>query len=362
MSQPLIVLATGGTGGHIYPAVALAQELAKRGYSSAILGMDGGMEERIARQENLPFYGVSAGKIDRSKPNPMEVLKAARGFTEARAALMRIKPRVVVGFGGYASLPGVLSAQSLGIPTVLHEQNARLGLTQRLALGRAKSVTTAYPKVQGLPELRTKWVGMPVRERRMDRKEALSRLNLQEGPLTVLVMGGSQGSLFLNQSVPGALEGACGIEGLCGEDGIQVIHSTGPRWLTEMVPKVQHLSWYKVTGFVDSTAAWSCADIAITRAGSGTLAEAAFYGVPVIAVPLSSSADNHQLFNAKAVEQAGAGRLVEESAISKLGEVFKQTIAADQRKKMRDASATLTPAGATARLADEVLRIKGGQG
>lgn len=361
MSQPLIVLATGGTGGHIYPAVALAQELAKRGYASAILGMENGMEERIAKQENLPFYGVSAGKIDRSKPNPLELLKAAKGFTEARNALIKIKPKVVVGFGGYASLPGVLSAQSLGIPTVLHEQNAKLGLTQKLALGKAKSVTTAYPKVQGLPEARATWVGMPVRERRMNRDEALGKLNLQKGPLTVMVMGGSQGSLFLNQSVPGALEAACGIEGLCGEFGIQVIHSTGPRWLTEMVPKVQHLSWYKVSGYVDSTAAWSCADIAITRAGSSTLAEAAFYGVPTIAVPLSSSADNHQFFNARAMETAGAGKVVEEAHIQQLASTFKELISADKRKKMREAAGTLTPSGAAARLADEVLRVKGGQ-
>ncbi|WP_034353730.1 UDP-N-acetylglucosamine--N-acetylmuramyl-(pentapeptide) pyrophosphoryl-undecaprenol N-acetylglucosamine transferase, partial [Deinococcus phoenicis] len=138
----LVVMATGGTGGHIYPAVATARELMVRGHEALLLGQRGGMEERVAAEQGLAFHGVDAGKLARSgqgRPDPRELLRAGRGVAEARAFLKGAQPGAVVGFGGFASLPGVLAAQSLGLPTVLHEQNARLGLTQRLAAGRARA-------------------------------------------------------------------------------------------------------------------------------------------------------------------------------------------------------------------------------
>ncbi|MBB6098003.1 UDP-N-acetylglucosamine--N-acetylmuramyl-(pentapeptide) pyrophosphoryl-undecaprenol N-acetylglucosamine transferase [Deinobacterium chartae] len=358
MIKPTIVLSTGGTGGHIYPAVALARELEARGYATAMIGQRGGMEERIAQTENLSFHGVSAGKIDRSRPDPKQVWRAARGFGEARAFLRRLRPAAVVGFGGFASLPGVLSAQALGIPTLLHEQNARLGLTQRLALRAARVVTTAFDEVRGVPAARARKVGMPVREARLERHEALSRLNLQSGPLTVLVMGGSQGSLMLNRNVPGILEGLFGKEGLYGDYSVQVIHACGGRWLPEMAARVHDLSWYKVTGYVDAVAAWSCADFAITRAGSSTLAEAAYHGVPLLMVPLPSAAEDHQTANARAVERAGAGRMIPEAELgSALPQAVLECIPQGARTRMSEAARSLSPAGAVQRLADEVERV-----
>ena len=375
-------MATGGTGGHIYPAVATAHELRRRGYGAALMGQRGGMEEGVAEREGLPFYGVDAGKLARSgqgRPDPRELWRAAQGFRQARGLLAELRPAGVVGYGGFASLPGVLSAQSLGVPTLLHEQNARLGLTQRLAVRRARAVGTAYAQVLGLPPAKARLVGMPVREAQLPRREALARLGLREGPLTVLVMGGSQGSLFLNQTVPDVLWRTFGARGrlrgrgdhlpvidydLSGAreiDGqmtreVQVIHATGPRWLAEVQPRVQNLPWYHVSGFVDAVAAWSAADLAITRAGTGTLAEAALHGVPLIMVPLPESSENHQYHNAAAVEAAGAGRLLEQGRVAEeLGALVLECAAPGQRAAMGAAARSRSQRGAAARLAELAL-------
>lgn len=377
----LVVLATGGTGGHIYPAVATARELAARGHETLLLGQQGGMEERVAAEQGLAFEGVDAGKLARSgqgRPDPRELLRAGQGVLQARACLARLRPGAVVGFGGFASLPGVLAAQSLGLPTVLHEQNARLGLTQRLAVGRARAVGTAYEQVIGLPPARATLVGMPVREDRLPRAQALAQLGLQDGPLTLFVMGGSQGSLFLNNAVPDTLQNVFGREGLLPPEGsgglvnldftgpvptdgrgraVQVLHATGPRWLSEVAPRVKELEWYKAVGYVDAVAAWSVADLAVTRAGTSTLAEAAFHGVPLVMVPLPESSENHQYHNAVAVQTAGAGRVVEQKAVPEtLGQAVLECASAGTRASMSGAARRRAQPGAAAAFAALIER------
>lgn len=381
----LVVLATGGTGGHIYPAVATARALMARGHRALLLGQRGGMEERVAAEQGLDFRGVEAGKLARSgqgRADPRELLRAGAGVMQARSLLAQLRPGVVVGFGGFASLPGVLAAQALRIPTVLHEQNARLGLTQRLAVRGARAVGTAYPEVVGLDPCKGTLVGMPVREERLPRTEALARLGLQDGPLTIFVMGGSQGSLFLNNAVPDTLRNIFGGEGLVDHDlgvltpridldfggaptapppelgaGVQVIHSTGKRWMNDVAPRVRDLDWYHVSGYVDAVAAWSAADLAITRGGTGTLAEAAFHGVPLIMVPLPESAENHQWHNAMTVQRAGAGRVVEQQEVGRaLGAAVLECAAAGTRIAMRTAAQKRSQPGAAERFADLVER------
>ncbi|WP_425145518.1 undecaprenyldiphospho-muramoylpentapeptide beta-N-acetylglucosaminyltransferase [Deinococcus sp.] len=364
MKLKRVVLCTGGTGGHIYPAVATAQELKRRGYGVTLLGQAGGMEERVAAEQALAFYGVSAGKFSRGEGglDPRQALRALRGLSQARRFLKELRPGVVLGYGGFASLPGVLAAQSLGLPTVLHEQNARLGLTQRLALRRARAVGTAYPQVAGLPPAKATLVGMPVREEWLLRQEAAARLGLQEGPLTIFVMGGSQGSLALNNAVPGVLREIFTSAGLTPDDSVQVLHATGPRWLPQVAPEVQTLGWYKALGYVDSVAAWAVADLAITRAGTGTLAEAAYYGVPLIMVPLPESAEDHQRYNARAVAASGAGVLVEQQRMNReLGGVVLECLKKETRGSMREAALRRSPQGAASRLADLAERYFGSE-
>lgn len=354
-----IILATGGTGGHIYPAVATAHELLRRGHQATILGQRGGMEERIAAEQGLEFFGVQAGKLARSgqgKADPRELLRAARGVVQARQFLQQAKPAAVVGYGGFASLPGVLSAQSLGVPTVLHEQNARLGLTQRLAAGRARAVGTAYAQVSGLSEGKGVLVGMPVREETLSPAQARAELGLEEGRLTLLVMGGSQGSLAMNNALPELLRSAFP-DGESPYGPVQVLHATGPRWLEDVAPRVADLPWYQVTGYVNAVAAWSAADLAITRAGTGTLAEAAFHGVGEIMIPLPESAENHQLYNAQAVAAARAGVVAEQH---QLGAVLPQAVLEclepQRRLALREAALKRSPAGAARKLADLIER------
>lgn len=353
-------MATGGTGGHIYPAVATAKALVGRGHEVLLLGQKGGMEERVSAEQGLPFLGVDAGKLARSgqgMADPRELLRAASGVAQARAALQRLKPAAVVGYGGFASLPGVLAAQTLKIPTVLHEQNALLGLTQKIAVGRAKAVGVVYEEVRGLAVDKGTLVGMPVREEKMPRAEALAKLGLQDGPLTILMMGGSQGSLFLNQNVPGILHSLLGPDGKLGGQDVQVLHSTGPRWLADVQAQVGDWPWYHAVGYVDAVAAWSVADLAITRAGTSTLAEAAFHGVPLLMVPLPESSENHQFYNGKDVEKSGAGRVVEQKDVSEqLGPAVLECAVPETRAAMHGAALKRAKAGAATRFADLIER------
>jgi UDP-N-acetylglucosamine--N-acetylmuramyl-(pentapeptide) pyrophosphoryl-undecaprenol N-acetylglucosamine transferase len=308
--MPRVLLATGGTGGHIFPAVALARALEPLGFSCGILGGAGGMEERIAAQENLEFFGVRTGKLDRSSPDPRAVLRALSGFADAAGIVSRIRPAVVIGFGGFASFPGCAAAVLRNVPLVLHEANARPGLVTKLLAGFARRVALADETAsKELPSNKSVWIGMPVREVRVPRVEALLELGLKPDQPLVLVMGGSQGSVKLNQLLPGILERA-----LTGKN-VQVLHQTGRGRLEEVAPVVAHLPWYHTAEFVDGPTAWSAASAGITRAGYSTIADAAFHGVPLVMVPLPSAAEDHQTKNARSVEARGAGLVVPQALL-----------------------------------------------
>ena len=307
-----VLLATGGTGGHIFPAVALARALESRGLKSAIIGGSGGMEERIVASEGLAFFGVRTGKLDRSRPDPRAVLRALGGFADAVGIVARERPSVIVGFGGFASFPGAAAAVLRGVPLVLHEANARPGLVTKL-LGRFARVIAIADEVaaQELPRGKSTWVGMPVREVRVDKGAALAQLKLEPGKPVVLVMGGSQGSLKLNTCLPRLLERA-----LAGKN-VQVVHQTGRGRLEEVGSQVKHLPWYHPVEWVDGPAAWCAADVAVTRAGYSTIADAAFHGVPLVMVPLPSAAEDHQTKNARAVASRGAGMVVPQADLER---------------------------------------------
>ncbi|HEX2863878.1 MAG TPA: UDP-N-acetylglucosamine--N-acetylmuramyl-(pentapeptide) pyrophosphoryl-undecaprenol N-acetylglucosamine transferase, partial [Deinococcales bacterium] len=175
MSGP-VVLTAGGTGGHIFPAVAVARELKARGVAVVLVGASGGMEERVAAQEGLDFAGVRAGKLDRERPSPRALAQAAGGLLDAWRLLRRLRPRVVVGFGGFASVPASVAAALTGTPLVLHDSNAYPGLVTRLLARRAAVVALGDEAARArLPGARATWVGMPTREARPGRADALAR-------------------------------------------------------------------------------------------------------------------------------------------------------------------------------------------
>ena len=363
-----VLLATGGTGGHIFPAVALAAALRERGVESVMLGAAGGMEERAAAANDITFRGVRAGKLDRSRPDPRALLRAAAGFADAYRVVGQLRPGVAVGFGGFASFPGTTAAAARGVPLVLHEANVQPGLVTRLFARRARTVALAHEATAArLPGARARWVGMPVREVRRDRRESLAALGLEEGRKFLLVMPGSQGSVALNRAIPPVLERAL-TDGAATGQPVQVLHVTGPGRLAEVAPRIAHLDWYHCAESVDGPTAWSCADLAITRAGFSTIADAAYHGVPLLLVPLPSAAEDHQTRNAEAVEAAGAGVLVSQAEVEgesaggtpgRLAASILSCLSEPQHARMSAAASAASPEGAARRLAEIVLETAG---
>jgi len=220
--SPLVILATGGTGGHVYPALALAAELQRHGVRTLLVGARGGIEERLSEEAGVRFEGVPAGKLDRSRPDPRELYRALKGLTRARGIVRREKPKLVIGFGGFASLPAAAAAAWSGVPLWLNEQNAYPGLVTRLLARRAELVVASVSAA--LTRLRarnTMVLPYPVDETPFTRQEARKLLGLPEEGLLTLVMGGSQGAVALNVAVVRAAHAL-------GERFPLTLHVTGP--------------------------------------------------------------------------------------------------------------------------------------
>ena len=354
-NRPRIILATGGTGGHIYPATATAKVLEARGLEVAFIGQQTGLEARLVPAEGFPFYGVRAGKWHRGRPDPREALRAGLGFSDALRLVRQLKPVLILGFGGFASFPALAAARALGVPYALHEQNAYPGKVVRWFAGGARFIATATPEADAHLPGKAEAVGVPVREVRVERAEARRTLGLPEDAMVTLVMGGSQGSLVLNRVVPDAFR----MLPRALKGSLSVLHSSGPAHLEATRERCADLTGYRVDGYLDSVLAWSAADLGITRAGNGTLAEAAFHGVPLVMVPLPSAAENHQLHNARAAEAAGAGLVVEERELETLPAAWERLLEPDFRARASRAAARRSPAGAAERLAALVERTLG---
>ncbi len=338
--KALILFATGGSGGHIFPAIAIAKEAVSKGYNVAFIGSKTGMEASLITEAGYDFYGVETGKWDRGRLNPLVLFKVASGSLEAILKLRKLKPDLVMGFGGFASFPGILAAKLLGIPYILHEGNAFPGKVVRWFASSAQVVVSSYKEsLSHLSNLKdTRIIAFPIREKVIDKLEARNKLGLGEKDVVVFVMGGSQGSMFLNNEIPKVYTGL--------GSSPSILHSSGKKWQSQLQEKTKDLKNYHVVGFVDASLAWSAADLAICRAGVSTLSEAAFYGVPCIVIPLPSSAENHQLHNAKAYEASGAGWLVEEKNISTLKTIWQNALKPDVLEKASLNAKKLSPKGA----------------
>jgi UDP-N-acetylglucosamine--N-acetylmuramyl-(pentapeptide) pyrophosphoryl-undecaprenol N-acetylglucosamine transferase len=360
----LVLLATGGTGGHIYPALALARLLVARGYEVAFIGHRGGIEAKLVPDEGFAFWGVRAGKLDRSRPDPRQGVRAALGLRDALAVVRHLRPALLVGFGGFAAFPGLAAARFLGVPWALHEQNAYPGLVTRLFARGARFIGVAQPGVAAhLPRAaraRVVEVGMPVREQRLPKREARRRLGLPEAATLTLVLGGSQGSMLLNRAVPEAFA-------QLGPESAEthwILHSSGAAHLETVQTHLRacltpsQRERYRVAPYLDTVLAWSAADLGVTRAGTGTLAEAALHGVPLLMVPLGAAADNHQLHNARAVERARAGTVIEERDLhpATLAAAWRRLLEPEARARASAAAQSRSPAGAAARLCERVVQ------
>ncbi|MDF3980656.1 undecaprenyldiphospho-muramoylpentapeptide beta-N-acetylglucosaminyltransferase [Luteibacter sp. PPL201] len=311
MSAPVLIMA-GGTGGHIFPGLAVADELRSRGVPVAWLGAEGGMETRVVPAHGLDLHTVAVrglrGKGMRTRL--MAPVMLVRALLASLALLRKIKPRCVLSMGGYVAGPAGIAARLAGIPLVVHEQNAVAGFTNRKLASFAKRVLTGFPHV--LPN--GEWVGNPVRARIAALPPPAERLAGRAGRPRLLVLGGSLGARTLNHAVPRALARLQAKGGLAPD----VVHQTGERHLQDTLGAYASAGVAaNIVAFIDDMAgAYEWADLVLCRAGALTVAELCAAGQDAVLVPFPHAVDDHQTANARAMVEAGAARLVSDAALA----------------------------------------------
>ena len=301
MSIPPIMIMAGGTGGHVFPALAVANELRKQGVPVIWLGTRQGIEARLVPEAGYPveWIQVSAvrgkGLATRLKA-PFVILNAC---LQAMRVLRRIKPCAVLGMGGFAAGPGGLMAWLMRIPLLIHEQNAVPGMTNRLLAMITRRVMVAFPAAF---RKKTRHVGNPVRESILSLPAPEQRFTAHNDALRVLVLGGSLGAARLNEVLPQALAQ------IPANSRPQVIHQTGRQHEESCQQHYdQHEVDADVRAFIDDMEqAYAWADLVVCRAGAITVFELAATGVGSILVPYPHAVDDHQTANARYLEQAGA--------------------------------------------------------
>ena len=313
MSQKVALIMAGGTGGHIFPGLAVAEELRARGWRVHWLGAPGSMESRIVPThgfalELIAFSGVRGKGFVTLALLPLRLLRA---FWQALAVVRRVQPDVVVGLGGYITFPGAMMAVLVGKPLVLHEQNSVAGLANKVLSVVADRLFTAFPGVFK----KGQWVGNPLRTAFTRQPGPAERFAGRNGPLRLLVVGGSLGARALNEIVPKALAL------MPVEQRPRVIHQSGA---TQIDALRAHYAAAGVeaelTPFIDDTAsAFAAADIIVCRAGASTVTEIAAVGAAAVFVPFPSAVDDHQTTNAEFLVNAGGGWLVQQRDLTAEG-------------------------------------------
>ena len=313
MSQKTALIMAGGTGGHIFPGLAVAEELRARGWRVHWLGAPGSMESRIVPQHGFPlelidFSGVRGKGLATLALLPLRLLRA---FWQALQVVRRVKPDVVVGLGGYITFPGGMMGVLCGKPLVLHEQNSVAGMANKVLAGVADRVFTAFPDVLK----KAQWVGNPLRAAFTRQAAPSERFVGRTGPLRLLVVGGSLGAQALNDIVPRALAL------IPAENRPVVTHQSGATQIDTLRANYQAAGVQaELTPFIDDTAsAFAAADIIVCRAGASTVTEIAAVGAAAIFVPFPFAVDDHQTTNARFLVSAGGGWLVQQSDLTPEG-------------------------------------------
>jgi len=307
MTGQLIILAAGGTGGHVFPAEALATVLLNRNYRIELI-TDGRGQTYGGTLGSVPTHRIFAGGIA-GKTLLTKIAAFGEiilGVAQSLRLLSRLKPSAVIGFGGYASFPAVAAASLLGIPTILHEQNAVLGLANRLLAARADKIATSYDRVEKVPaaaKSRIVLTGMPVRPAIAAVSGAPYAPPGESGPIRVLVLGGSQGARILSQVVPEAV----GQLSLYLRERLEISQQCRPEDLDEVRAAYEGCGVKATLAsfFTDVPERLSQAHLVITRSGSSTVAELTAVGRPAVLVPYKFATDDHQTANARALEHAG---------------------------------------------------------
>ncbi len=310
------MMMAAGTGGHVFPALAVAKELQQQGVEVSWLATPSGMENRLLKNQNIPIYqidiqGVRGNGVLRKLAAPFKILKAT---LSAMRYMKQLNVEAVAGFGGYVAGPGGLAARALGIPVIIHEQNAVAGFTNTQLSRISKTVCQAFPNTFATNE-KVQTTGNPVRKEITEILNPSWRYQEREKagePLRILIVGGSLGAQALNERVPEALKQLnvpLNVYHQCGQNHAETT-------LARYEGKPDQLN-VDVQPFIENMAeAYSKADLIICRAGALTVTEIATAGVAAIFVPLPSAVDDHQTANAKFLANSGAAKICPQATLT----------------------------------------------
>jgi UDP-N-acetylglucosamine--N-acetylmuramyl-(pentapeptide) pyrophosphoryl-undecaprenol N-acetylglucosamine transferase len=351
--RPVLIMA-GGTGGHIFPGLAVAEALRAQGVPVAWLGAAGGMETKVVPAHGLELHIVPVGGLRGKglKTRLLAPLMLARALLVSLAVLRRLKPRSVLSMGGYVAGPGGVAARLLGCPLLVHEQNRVAGFTNRKLAGYAKRVLAGFEGA--LPD--AEWVGNPVRAAIAALPAPAARMNRRSGRPRLLVLGGSLGARALNLALPQALAQ------LPVALRPEVLHQCGNRGLDETREAYARAGVdARIVPFIEDMAGtYGWADLAVCRAGALTLAELTAAGLGAVLVPFPYAVDDHQTRNAEALVAVGAAELMQERDLDVQTLAQRLETLLDNRTKliaMADAARTLAKPDAAAAIAHACLEV-----
>ncbi len=369
-----MVLAGGGTGGHLYPALNLAEELVRMGGAVVTLvGAQRGVDREVLPRRGHPYTLLPVEPLYRRRPwrNLRSIWSFGRSLRTAARLLDSFRPDVVVGTGGYVAAPVLAAAIWRDIPTALQEQNSEPGITTRWFAPRCDQIHLGYPEARERLRPSAKAMvttyGNPIRwrERRPTPDEARRELGLGAGPV-VLAVGGSQGARPLNEAWVACLQQA-GAGGLPPwPDGVELYWATGPAHYEAVrgeLARLGPLPWVRAVAYVEAMdLALAAADLAVSRAGAMALAEMCAWGVPMLLVPLPHAAGDHQRRNAEALAGAGAARVLLQEDLEARPESLWQAVGdllanGEARARMAGAARARGRPDAGRRIAEELLEL-----
>ena len=350
MSRTILIMA-GGTGGHIFPALAVAEKIRERGWRVVWMGNPEGMEARLVPQHgfemlNLKFAALRGKGILRKLLLPLNLL---RGFWQAQKAIRQVQPNVVLGMGGYITFPGGMMAALLGKPLVVHEQNSVAGLANRVLAGVADRIATGFPEVLA----KGVWAGNPVRPEIAKMAPPAARFAGREGALHLLVIGGSLGAQALNEMVPQAMA-------LLGENELpQIVHQAGEKHIEALQAKYAAVgvAAHCVSFIEDMAGAYEWADLVICRSGALTVAELAAAGVASILVPFPHAVDDHQTGNARFLVNVGGAFLLPQGELTPQAIALIRNYSRGQLLEMAEKARSLAKPDATEEVANICAEI-----
>lgn len=362
-----IMITGGGTGGHTSPAVAIIEELQKRDPRLVLqwAGRANSVEQRICENLSLPFRALTVeGWPRKDKLRKLWVgVKLAWAMVNAALCIRKFRPQLVLGVGGYVSVPLVWVAQRMGVPTVLHEQNKRLGMANRILARRASLILLSYPETVGdYPRDRAQVVGNPVRAGFLtppERNAACQTFGLNPEIPVILVCGGSQGARTLNTAMAQALASF-------NTDEVQFLWMAGGQGAAEARATAQEAPVHvTVFSFIDDmVSACAAADLIISRSGASSTAELACLGKPSILIPFPFATDNHQEDNGRAFEEAGASIIVLDKDFSgdRLVQLVRELLSQPERlEKMAAAARAIAKPSAVETVVETVLPLAFGE-